>query len=508
MKKLLSSILSLSLYCSAFAAPYLIMDFHFSNKNIMGNTHAIDLIVTGKSVPFDVYRKSGDEKTAFNDGESPIDVKSAYQTWFKNLKDRIEEENRTEFDFMLDVINFGVSDKVAVERDHEKSLLNDSLQVLTVSKDDPSWANRGNSSGFFLKNGTHMEIQLLEDDYTKPQAILLHEVGHSLGIADSYPGGAHKEDLIYGSEIRPSVMNRENSLTCDDADALASSIYLTMKDKNLYLNDFEFESFCKQDDGSRIKIRNAKQLSRKPSLLALNGKYYITEFCEETGEIKSSIEINPRETQPITKTEYKKCKAIPFEYKKPEIKTDESKTNIFVDLSEGKHPKITPDAKTVVYESATGIVREITFNNEVSKTMVRVKNDKGQLLYVFAILDGERAFAFSPNDSLMLLYHLKDYKKYTLSIGNSAVHTENNPDAVDLLPKLRAFINKDRLYITDGIFNDNAAAQKPASYITQAVKWQNYLQENYPHKELKVNKIKISQKDVEEFGKSLKFSLK
>ena len=62
MKKLLASILSLSLYCSASAAPYLIMDSHFSNKNIMGNTHAIDLIVAGKSVPFDVYRKSGDEK--------------------------------------------------------------------------------------------------------------------------------------------------------------------------------------------------------------------------------------------------------------------------------------------------------------------------------------------------------------------------------------------------------------------------------------------------------------
>ena len=137
----------------------------------MGNTHAIDLIVTGKSVPFDVYRKSGDEKTAFNDGESPIDVKSAYQTWFKNLKDRIEEENRTEFDFMLDVINFGVSDKVAVERDHEKSLLNDSLQVLTVSKDDPSWADGAEDRKISAENAQRKADRRAQRRAGRPKAL-------------------------------------------------------------------------------------------------------------------------------------------------------------------------------------------------------------------------------------------------------------------------------------------------------------------------------------------------
>lgn len=505
MKKLLLPLFCLFLSSLIHAEPYLLMNSHLSNNNIMGNIHAIDLIVSGKSVQFDVFRLSNDEKTKLDAETSPVDVRKAYQDWFKNLKDRIQEENRTEFDFMREVIDFGASDDVAAKR--SKMVVNDTLQVVVLSKDDPYWAKRQQTSGFFKKNGTHMEIYLLEDDFTKPQEILTHEVGHSLGIADSYLGGANKEDLEYSTDIRATIMDGlALVLTCDDADALAASIYVTMKKKNPDLPDFEFESFCKKEDGSRIKIRNAKQRSRKPSVLVANGKYYITEFCDD-GNIKSQLEINPREPKLNEKKDYSDCKvSIPFEYKKPEITSDASKNNYFVDLTEKNRKKITPDANTVVYEYAPKIIREITFNGKEAKTTVKVKNEKGQLLYVFMLLDDKRAFAFSPNDSLMVLYDLKDYKKYSLALNDKVVYLENNPDAVDLMPDLRALINKDRRYVVNGTFADRIAIQNPASYVIQAVRWQNYLQEYYPHKELKIKKLKIDKKEAEAFGKNIKFS--
>ncbi len=504
MKKLLLPLCCLFLSSFIHAEPYLLMDSHLSNNNIMGNVHAIDLIVSGKSVQFDVSRQSNDEKTKLDAETSPVDVRKAYQDWFKNLKDRIQEENRTEFDFMANIIDFGASDEVAVERTN--LVINNTLQVFVLSKDDPYWAERGRISGFFKKDGTHMEIYLLEDDYTKPQEILTHEVGHSLGIADSYVGGANKEDLKYSTDIRPTVMGQAKTLTCDDADALAASIYLTMKKKNPDTPDFEFESFCKKEDGSRIKIRNAKQSSREPSVLVSSGKYYITEFCDD-GNIKSQLEINPKEPSLNAKKDYSNCKNyIPFEYKKPEIKADDSKTNYFVDLTKKDRKKVTPGANTVIYEYAPQIIREITFNSKEAKTTVKVKNEKGQLLYVFMLLDDKRAFAFSPNDSLMVLYNLKDYKKYTLALNNKVAFLGNNPDAADLMPDLRDLINKDRRYVVGGTFLDKTARQNPASYVIQAVRWQNYLQEYYPHKELKVKKLKIDKKEAEAFGKNIKFS--
>ena len=167
---------------------------------------------------------------------------------------------------------------------------------------------------------------------------------------------------------------------------------------------------------------------------------------------------------------------------------------------------LTPDANTVVYEYAPKIIREITFNSKEAKTTVKVKNEKGQLLYVFMLLDDKRAFAFSPNDSLMVLYDLKDYKKYSLALNNKVVYLENNPDAKVLMPDLRDLINKDRRYVVGGTFVDKIAIKNPASYVIQAVRWQNYLQEYYPHKELKINKLKIDKKEAEAFGKNIKFS--
>lgn len=489
------------LSASALAEPYFLSDSHISRRDMFGNKYAIDIIASKQSLPFDVTLIENGEERKVENEQSPVNVTQTYQSWFKNLKDRIEEEKRTEFDSIMDIIDFGSSEKVAVPRTNMP--IKDSLQVTVLSKNDPYWqgANTRGFVGMFIKNGTHMQIYVQNDYHTPAEEILLHEIGHSLGIADSYSGGTLPKDVKHGSDKRDTVMDKSKTLTCDDADALAGAIYLAAKKQNPNQPDLEFESFCKKEDGTRIKLRNAKQLNRRPVTIVSDGKYYITDFCEN-GEIKTSLQINPREAQPITITTENECPSAEFQNIQPEVKLDETKKNFFVDLTKKRKNKINPDANTVIYEYAPSLVREITFNNEVSQTMVKVKNEDGALLYVFAILDEKRAFAASIYDRIMLIYDMKDYKKYTLQEQGKIYGAENHSDAKEIMDKLKNYIDKDRRKVTQGSFTDTRAYT--SSYIPQAVRWQGYLHENYPQKSFKLKKINIDEKELKEFSKEFK----
>lgn len=501
MNKLLLAVCLTFASSSVLAEPYFLSDSHIARRDLFGNKYAIDIIASKQSLPFDVMIIENGEKRKAEQEQSPVNVTESYRAWFKNLKDRIEAEKRTEFDSVMDIIDFGASEKVAAPR--EQMFINDSLQVTVLSKNDPYWSeiNHKGSVGIFLKNGTHMNIYVQNDANTPPAEILLHEIGHSLGIADSYFGGTFPKDVKHSSDRRDTVMDKAKSLTCDDADALAGAIYLALKKQNPAQPDLEFESFCKEEDGSRVKLRNAKQINRRPITITSEGKYYITDFCEN-GEIKTSMLINPREAQPITLTKENDCPSAGIQNIKPEVKQDESKNVFFVDLTQKRQGKITPAANTVIYEYAPSILREITFDNEVSKTMVKVKDENGALLYVFAILDEKRAFAASLYDGIMLIYDMKDYKKYTVFEQGKTFGQENNPDAKELFEKLKKYINKDRRWITRGFFTDTKSFT--SSYVPQAARWQGYIQENYPRKDLKLKKIKISEKELKEFSEDFK----
>lgn len=501
MNKLLSAACFILLSVSALAEPYFLSDSHISRRDALGNKYAIDIIASKQTLPFDVTLIENGEERQVEQEQSPVNITEAYQSWFKNLKSRIEEEKRTEFDSIMDIIDFGSSEKVAAPRTN--MLINNSLQVTVLSKNDPYWEkiNSQGSVGTFIKNGTHMQIYVQNDYHIPAAEILLHEIGHSLGIADSYFGGTLPKDIKHGSDRRSSIMDSSKTLTCDDADALAGAIYLAAKKQNSNQPDLEFESFCKKEDGTRIKFRNAKQLNRRPVTIASDGKYYITDFCEN-GEVKTSLQVNPREAQPITITTENECSSAGILNIQPEVKQDETKKNFFVDLTQKRKNKINPDANTVIYEYAPSILREITFNNEVSKTMVKVKNEDGALLYVFAILDDKRAFAASVYDGIMLIYDMKDYKKYAIYEQGKIYGAENHSDAKEVMEKLKNYINKDRRRVTQGSFTDTRAYT--SSYIPQAARWQGYLQENYPQKDFKLKKINISEKDLKEFSKGFK----
>lgn len=491
------------------AAMYTLEKSHLDLKAEGSQSFAIDHIVNKAPMPFEIAEEeNGEIRNIFSAENSPVDLTKAYNDWFNNLNDRIIEQGRQEeFKFMQDIIDFGMSKDLLYPADSETVGINNGVGVYILEDEDPYWRNNApTANGTFDKSIFYMRIYLLKQEQKYLQFVLTHEVGHSLAIADSYIDTPQLENILYGSDPRSTIMDSSNTLTCDDADALANAIFITMRNKDKIPqsmgNSFRFQSFCTPKDEERVSFQDGKQLNRKPVFAFSNGNYYLTEFCKN-GEIKKTTEIYfIKPENPLKTTINSDCEALEYKQESPSFKQNPALSYKFVDLSSAEQrEKIPADKNTVVYEYAPNIVREITFDNEVSKTMVKIKNFKGQLLYVYAILDEEKAFMYSITDHLMLVYDTRDFNKYTAIQGSikSTPKGSANLITVEQLEKLRNFINKDRAWMR-GTFESRKTV---GNHLIEATRWQGYLQKYYPHKDFKTKAIKISKKDLERFGKGL-----
>lgn len=511
MNKLLFSLLLAITSSPLYAAPYVLLQSHLDSDIRGSQRYAIDHIVNQESIAYLIFIRQNNTQTPLTPDKAPVNPTKAYNAWFENLNDLITAQNREEeFSFMRDIIEFGMSEKVLYHADEELVSINAGLSIGILETDDPYWNRlKTLASGSFDKGLLSTFIYLRQASPAIMQQVLIHEVGHSLGIADSYGGGAKLKDIVYSSDLRPSIMDRARALTCDDADALANAIYLTMRKTNKIpqdyqdlANNFEFKSFCPNENGERISFRNGMQTNKKPMLNFFNGCYYITEFCK-TGQIKSSLKIDFRAPLDLLeKTTRTECDAIPYTLKVPDLPKDDGHKYILVDLTSDKRKKVPADKNTIVYEYAPGgIIREITFNNEVSRTMVKIKNNEGRLLYVYAILDDQRALAYAVTDRTMFVYNMRNYNKFAIiqSRDNKISSSDQELITPEEAKKIRDFINKGRLWLY-GTFESGTTTDK---HILQATRWQGYLQKYYPHKDFKTKAIKISKKDLERFEKGL-----
>lgn len=116
----------------------------------------------------------------------------------------------------------------------------------------------------------------------------MHEIGHSLRLRDIYEGEFELKAGRYGSGRKPSIMNNDYYLTCDDADAIINSIWLTLKQSNPNQPDLSFNSLC--NDGT--SFRNAQQKNKKPLLINRNGSRMFYIYCKN-GNIKSTVLSTP-----------------------------------------------------------------------------------------------------------------------------------------------------------------------------------------------------------------------
>lgn len=495
MKKLLSAVLACTFSSSVFAMPYSLTDPQVSRPVGFGCYYAIDHIVNLQSVQYTVV----DEPDGL---AAQVDVKRAYQVWFENLRNRVLQEERSEFDFMLPVLEFGVSDEVAVPR--TQILANETLLVYILPGSDSYWRDFPRfTSGTFLKTNTHMEIRLKQNSAESSPSVLWHEAGHSLGVADSYFGGSRPSDFVYGSERRTSLMGEADFLTCDDADALANAVYLHMKkNKKTVPDNFAFESFCPAKEGeSSVRFLNGKQLNRPPFSAFSDGKYYWSEFCPD-GDLKSVMEIDPYAALPVSVTVKKQCGEPAAEYAAPQPPENDSETNyVLVNLLDNKRQKILFSPNTVVWEYAPNIVREITFDGDLFKTMVQVKNHTGALLYVFAVLDQSRAFAYRPLEDVMVLFDVNDYGKYVIKTGDTVRGTTQFPDAAEVFSSMKTFISKTRRWPQGNFVSMNLVL---SDFVAQAAHWQNYVREFYPHPDFRLRKADVSKKAVEKLIRQMR----
>lgn len=127
-----------------------------------------------------------------------------------------------------------------------KDLLVEALQKLTEFED---------GSGFYVTLSDRKLIWAPKVGSNIEKFVLIHEFGHMLGLAD-ISHDTDKQAKEYGSSSEKSIMaDGYLSLSCDDADALVSMLYLAME------KDKIFRSFCNPnvfyDNGKMISQENA-----------------------------------------------------------------------------------------------------------------------------------------------------------------------------------------------------------------------------------------------------------
>lgn len=401
---------------------------------------------------------------------------------------------------MQKIIDFGMSDKVASETQDGELIYNGGLSVLLADQDSSYWKDfQRHVDGTFRHILSTMIIYIKNRTPDIMQKVLTHEIGHSLAIADSYAGGSQLNDIRYSSDIRPSIMNGAITLTCDDADALANAIYLVMKNQDPSLPDFSFSSFCKKENETGIVFKNAKQTNRKPTFQFINGKYYVTEFCRN-GNIKKTLEINYKEPNALKTIAANECESVPYEIPQLPLKTENTPEAIYqqVDLSNPNRKKIPLTLNTIVQEYAPLVIREISFNSDLAQILVKIKDWRGQLLYVYAILDDTYAFGYSVPDDTSFIYNIQHHDQYTLW-RDGAVFGDINPILIIQMDGLRDLIDKEKKNYY-GIYKSDF---QPDEYILQAFRWQEYIRKYYPVPDIKLNRIRINKKKETSFRQNL-----
>lgn len=507
MNKLILSTLFVLLSYAAFAAPYFLIREHFQNTHPQTLKYAIEDIVNKEPIPYKIIKRTNQAEEILTESQSPVNLPKAYKDWFQNLSDLITAQNRwQEFGFMKETLDFVLSGKAFYMENTQEAPSPNTITVYIVPQTDPFWQKtRISSAGSYYPSTEDIQIYINEDaqNFMDLQYVLTHEIGHSLAISDSYPGAISLRDIEYGGEAKPSIMYSEQTLTCDDADALASALYLSMKKNNKITGNFTFKSFCGAQEGEEILFHNSQQLDRKPSVLLSRGYYYLLEFCSD-GNIKKSTKIDYREPRNIfSPTVYRNCYGIDYDENET-LSADQEKPAIKINLFSNNRVTISSNKNTVIHEYAPAIVREITFGDSFSETTVRIKNKDGIILYAYAILNDRQSFVYAPPENISFIYDVSEPSQFTaLKITAKGAVTIGNQDSqtINKLIQLRNLFERENkknygIYVSGISLND---------LIEQALRWQEYLQKYYPYEEEgpESAELKITNEDLSNFGEKI-----
>ncbi|MBQ7908566.1 MAG: hypothetical protein IJ311_03605 [Elusimicrobiaceae bacterium] len=240
----------------------------------VGDRYLLRQIVQGQPIVVDLILEPEDEPKR---AEFQTFIRQSYQQWFRYPAELIRKQKRTEeFVDVLPVLEKGVMVRFSDEDPDIYFFIKNYKEVL---KDCSAVGGAGCYVFAQESNGFVPEIYIPKNNFLlkffsnrnlSSERIALHEIGHSLGLSDqySYARDNNTHSLYRSSKPAESMMASNNSLTCDDADAIINLIDITRGTSRG--EDTGWRSFCKK---STDYYSHGKVLD--------NGVYHIA-FNEET----------------------------------------------------------------------------------------------------------------------------------------------------------------------------------------------------------------------------------
>ena len=388
-KYLFAVILFLSSALFAYCEPFAIIE-----NEQAGSSYdvALNSIVHKKPVYFKIKNYSNDN----TDDNLTLYVQTAFRKWFYNIKKHIKEGSSQEKSLAryLDIIEFGSSAKayLPVGEDQQPDI---TIHFLSKYDDLARHCKLGAEGCYKYKNIYLMYPKKMSykiSDKDGDMKVLLHEIGHVFVLDDLYDKSKENYTGIYGSGPKTSIMNRSETLTCDDADGLITSVWLALKKQTpLFTANLDIDSFCDNE----VSYHNGLLKNRKSNYKDNNAKRTYISYCED-GAISQVLEFDAInfDRMIIFKTK-NKCllqKSDDLYYQQPFVLADKKLREKFPHLLKFNSAKERIFYKPLI--KGAGSLHLFIHTDGIVPAFAYILDDKNQVVFLFAHLSEDYNFVY------------------------------------------------------------------------------------------------------------------
>ena len=419
MKYIIAVILFLNSALLSYCGPFAIVENEQAGS---AREVALSSIVQKKPVYFKIkdYRNPNSP-----DKELNVYVQNAFRKWFYNLKQYIKDNavQGKALSKYSDIIEFGSSAKAYLPAAEGKTA-NITLHFLSNYEEMSKYCKDG-AKGCYQNKNIYLlypnDLYNMPEDEKYSQEVLLHEIGHIFILDDLYNKSKENYDGTYGSGPENSIMNRSHTLTCDDADGLATALWLTLKKQNpVFTADLDMDSFC----NNGAVYHNGLLVNRPNNFKDKGGIRTYTSYCQKGG-IDQIVEVNTINLGSLIliKTDnacrgQKNKSSILYEGKFSVVSDKLQKNFLHLKKLKGNQERIfyTPLIK------GKGGLNLFVHTDSIVPAFAYILDDNNKLVFLFAHLKGKYNFVYD--------YPFNEHTLDNLENGRDSevfVYDRNNP---------------------------------------------------------------------------------